>query len=325
MARRELAARGSRARRGRGSSVSRTVAGTVFTKRRPGRAEDLPVHEGLAAAGALELLGQAVARRRARTARSAARGRCRAGRARGPRSPRAARVSISTIGWKAVQRSAVVDDLEQRLALVALAQAGGAGRREATRVLDQPQDLALLALERAPEHEAVADVDRPAARAGRAGSGGPRAGSGTPPRGRPACAGRATANGRASARLPARKSRKRSPSRSSRVRRSSLAHAAPSSRRAAGSICARRPGRRCRRSCARCAPAGARSTRTAPRPPCSRRTHSTLRWTSRNVGMITHSLSSARRHCQSARRGAGRPDAPGARPPPSARPGSRPG
>ena len=154
--------------------MSRTVAGTVLTKSRPGAPKASQSTKAW--------------RRQARSSSST-----RPWRAARPKSaqralqvaaPRPAREALVAHdlprldlhdGLEGGPERPVVDDLQQRLALVALAEAAAqlGGR---PRVLDQPQDLALLALERAVQDEAVADVDASAARAGRAGSGAPRAG-----------------------------------------------------------------------------------------------------------------------------------------------------
>ena len=140
--------------------MSRTVAGTVLMNRRPVCAEHLPVDERLAPARALELLGDAVARRLAEED----------DRQLEVRAARAAREALPAHGAPGpevddrLERGpdlAVLDDLEQPLALVALAHPRphvGAGDG----VVHEAQDLALRALERAPQHEAVAgDEDRP--------------------------------------------------------------------------------------------------------------------------------------------------------------------
>ena len=125
-----------------------------------GLAEHLPVDERLAPAGALELLGDAVARRPAEEddrqlevrAAGAAREALPAHRAPGPELD------------DRLERGpdlAVLDDLEEPLALLAVAHPR-AHVRAGDGVVHEAQDLPLGALERAPQHEPVAgDEHRP--------------------------------------------------------------------------------------------------------------------------------------------------------------------
>ena len=140
--------------------VSRTVAGTVLMNRRSFLRERVPVDEGLAPAGALELLGDAVARRLAEQHHRQLDVRA----ARAAREPFPRQDAAVLQVHDRLERGpdlAVLDDLEQPLALVALANPH-AHQRAGDGVVHQPQDLALRALERAPQHDAVAaDQHRP--------------------------------------------------------------------------------------------------------------------------------------------------------------------
>ena len=100
---------------------SRTVAGTVLMNRRPGApkaAQFLKICRRQARSSS----SPSSWRGRPRTAPPPTRARCRAGRARGPRSPSASREVHLHDRLEGGPHLPVVDDLDQGLALVALAQ-----------------------------------------------------------------------------------------------------------------------------------------------------------------------------------------------------------